>query len=257
MIGSLSYTAIFPTFLTAILAKYVTDHWLAIFHVPHAHYDINAFPTMDLTNLLMSICAGIVFGLTARGFSALTQLIGKTYKKYVRYAPIRPLIGGTIVAALIITFNWTDFAGLGISYIQESFHEQRLGYVFLLKLGLTALTLGAGFKGGEVTPLFFIGATLGNALFLLLPSETIPMDLLAGMGFVAVFAGAANTPIASAIMGIELFGAEGGVYFAIACIVSYYFSGHTGIYGSQLIGNSKFDLLRRFEGTPLHRKKVN
>ena len=98
------------------------------------------------------------------------------------------------------------------------------------------MTLGAGFKGGEVTPLFFIGATLGNALAYLLP---LPPSLLAGMGFVAVFAGAANTPIASSLMAVELFGAEAGTFAAIACVVSYLFSGHGGIYTSQRINRRK------------------
>jgi H+/Cl- antiporter ClcA len=96
--------------------------------------------------------------------------------------------------------------------------------------------LGAGFQGGEVTPLFAIGATLGNSLsgFLHLYAP-----FLASLGFIAVFCGATNTPIACFLMGIELFGSSGAVYMFIACLVSYLFSGHTGIYTSQRIGISK------------------
>ena len=97
-------------------------------------------------------------------------------------------------------------------------------------------TLAAGFKGGEVTPLFYIGATLGNALGYVL---ALPFPVLAGLGFVAVFAGAANTPIASTIMAMELFGSEIGIYAGIACVVSYLFSRHTGIYRAQRIGQVK------------------
>ena len=117
-------------------------------------------------------------------------------------------------------------------------------YDFLLKILFTSFTLGASFKGGEVTPLFFIGATLGNALVWFVP---LPMALLAGMGFVAVFSGATNTPIACTLMGIELFGAESGVYIAIACVIAYLFSGHSGIYSSQIVGSPKlfaFDSLK-------------
>jgi H+/Cl- antiporter ClcA len=103
----------------------------------------------------------------------------------------------------------------------------------------TIVTLSAGFKGGEVTPLFFIGATLGSAL-----SLSLPFGLLAGMGFVAVFAGATNTPLACMLMGIELFGAECGIYVAIACVVSYLLSGHNSIYTKQKIGEAKN---RRYE----------
>ncbi|MEK6298401.1 MAG: chloride channel protein, partial [Paraburkholderia tropica] len=104
----------------------------------------------------------------------------------------------------------------------------------------TVVTLASGFKGGEVTPLFYIGATLGNALGHVL---ALPMPVLAGLGFVAVFAGAANTPIASTVMAIELFGADIGVYAALACVVAYLFSGHTGIYRAQRVGQAKHPLL--------------
>jgi H+/Cl- antiporter ClcA len=110
------------------------------------------------------------------------------------------------------------------------------------------VTLGAGFKGGEVTPLFFIGATLGNALSYVLP---LPPSLLAGMGFVAVFAGAANTPVSSTLMAMELFGAEAGAYAAIACVASYLFSGHAGIYLAQRVGSSKHLHLIEEEGLSL------
>ena len=124
--------------------------------------------------------------------------------------------------------------------------------LFILKLIFTAVTLGAGFKGGEVTPLFFIGATLGNALSFILP---VDYSLMAGIGFVAVFAAAANTPIATTFMAIELFGAEVGVYAALACVVAYIFSGHDGIYGSQMIGNTKYQMLVRHAGKKLKELK--
>ena len=104
---------------------------------------------------------------------------------------------------------------------------------------LTAITLGTGFKGGEVTPLFFIGATLCNTLATI---SGLPVDLFAALGFIAVFAGATNTPLACIFMGIELFGSQHVVYYAAACLTAYYFSGHTGIYGSQRIAVSKFHI---------------
>jgi H+/Cl- antiporter ClcA len=105
-----------------------------------------------------------------------------------------------------------------------------------VKLALTVASLGSGFKGGEVTPLFYIGATLGSALA---PVLHLPFPMLAALGFVAVFAGAANTPLACTFMALELFGSQIGVYAATACVVSYLFSGHTGIYRSQRVGHSK------------------
>jgi len=120
-----------------------------------------------------------------------------------------------------------------------------LPYDFVLKLLFTAFTLGAGFKGGEVTPLFFIGATLGNALAWMLP---LPMSLLAGMGFVAVFAGATNTPIACIVMGIELLGIESGIYIGLACVAEYLFSGHRSICSAQSVQTPKHLLNKKDSG---------
>ena len=105
-----------------------------------------------------------------------------------------------------------------------------------VELLFTALTLGSGFKGGEVTPLFFIGATLGNRLAALMGG---PADLFAAVGFVAIFAGAANTPLACIVMGIELFGADAASYLAVGCVVAYLVSGHSGIYLSQRVDTPK------------------
>ena len=125
---------------------------------------------------------------------------------------------------------------LGVPRIVEAFETPLPWYDWLAKTGLTGFTLGAGFKGGEVTPLFFTGATLGNALHGLIP---LPLALLAGMGFVAVFSGATNTPMACTVMGIELFGYESGIFLAIACFIAYIFSGKGGIYTSQELGWKK------------------
>src|SRR5690606_30030959 len=112
------------------------------------------------------------------------------------------------------------------------------------KLLLTAITLGMGFKGGEVTPLFFIGAALGNTLATITGA---PIDLLAGFGFIAVFAGATNTPLACTMMGIELFGSENAIYYAVACFTAYYFSGSSSIYKSQRVVVSKLPEIKQVE----------
>lgn len=140
------------------------------------------------------------------------------------------------------------YLGLGVPLIQDSFEEDVSPFAFLWKLIFTSLTLGAGFQGGEVTPLFAIGATLGNALagFLHLYGP-----FLAALGFIAVFCGATNTPIACFLMEIELFGSNGAIFMFIACIVSYLFAGHTGIYTSQRIGISKAHFITVPKGSTL------
>ena len=155
------------------------------------------------------------------------------------WAPGRPALGGLIVIGLVWLVGTRDYLGLGVPVIQQSFEPNGVSdWAFLWKLVFTAVTLGSGFKGGEVTPLFFIGATLGCALGHLLG---VPPSFLAALGFVAVFAGAANTPLACTVMGIELFGPQYAVFLAVACCGSYVWSGHRGIYLSQVLDTPKTD----------------
>jgi H+/Cl- antiporter ClcA len=124
----------------------------------------------------------------------------------------------------------------------KAFSTPNESFDFLLKILFTGFTLGAGFKGGEVTPLFFVGATLGSALSGIVP---MPIALLAGMGFVAVFSGATHTPIACTVMGMELFGIESGIFIGIACVVAYFSSGSIGIYASQIVKGPKYHLYQK------------
>lgn len=236
MIGKLRYEAIFPAFLAAILADQVTRLW----QVGHTHYHIPFIPELSLLHIFYAILAGIIFGCCAAAFSKAMHYTGSIFRSRISYPPLRPFAGGILVALAVWGLGTTKYIGLGIPTILQSFEQSLPAYDFAFKMGLTILTLASGFKGGEVTPLFFIGATLGNALGYFLP---LPPGLIAGMGFVAVFAGATNTPIACSIMALELFGSECGVYAAIACVVSYLFSGHNSIYGQQMVGIPKH---RRF-----------
>jgi H+/Cl- antiporter ClcA len=203
--------------------------------VPHTHYHITEIADYTVINIIWTIVAGIVFGITAMSFSLLKGFFKNAFQK-IKFTPLRPFLGGIVITVFVFSIGSTKYVGLGIPIIEAAFSQQMMPYDFVTKVILTAFTLGAGFKGGEVTPLFFMGATLGSALFLVLP---LPMSLLAGMGFVAVFAGATNTPLACIIMGIELFGIEGGVFIAIACLVAYFASGHTSVYSSQKKSNIK------------------
>jgi H+/Cl- antiporter ClcA/PII-like signaling protein len=250
-IGKIRYDGLFPCFVAAIVGDYVTLKW----GIHHTDYRLADIPPMGLAtfsggsaDLLSAVVAGAVFGLVALLFAEVTHRIGHFFKAKISYPPLRPLIGGVILAIAVWAVGTTKYIGLGIPTIVEAFHTQLPPWDFAAKLTFTALTLGAGFKGGEVTPLFYIGATLGNALSLILP---LPTALLAGMGFVAVFGAAANTPLASTIMAIELFGLPVGSFAGIACVVSYIFSGHAGIYRSQRIGLSKYPRVVVEEGTSL------
>lgn len=232
VIGRMRYEALLPSLLTAIVADYTCLAW----QVGHTHYAIPFVPELTPANFFWSIAAGMLFGLTALCFSKSTHFWGDFFKRIIAYPPLRPLAGGVVIALAVWLMGTTKYIGLGIPTIVAAFNQDLHSYDFLLKILFTSFTLGAGFKGGEVTPLFFIGAALGNVLAWFVP---LPVALLAGMGFVAVFSGATNTPIACTIMGMELFGMEGAVYIGIACVVAYLFSGHTGIYSSQIVGSPK------------------
>jgi H+/Cl- antiporter ClcA len=225
-VGRFRHDGIFPCLIAAIVGDRITLAW----GLDHQVYRVPIVPPLTIWGLLTAIGAGITFGLTARLFATLSHQISDYFKAKISYPPLRPLIGGILVAISIQLVGTTKYIGLGIPTIASAFQTQVAPWDFLAKIAFTTLSLGSGFKGGEVTPLFYIGATLGNAISAILP---LPAPLLAGMGFVGVFAGAANTPIAATLIAIELFGVSVGSYAGIACVVSYLCSGDIGIYRAQ------------------------
>ena len=239
ILGRMRYEAIVPSFFAAFIAHYACLAW----SVSHTHYSIPEVPEMTPVFFLYAVFAGILFGLVALLFSTSTHFFTSLFQR-IKYAPWRPFLGGIAIALFVWSIGNTKYIGLGIPTIVASFTESQNSYDFAIKILLTAFTIGAGFKGGEVTPLFFVGATLGNMLVWFIP---LPMALLAGMGFVAVFSGATNTPLACTLMGIELFGAQSGLYIGIACVVAYLFSGHKGIYSSQQVGSAKHPIFKYLE----------
>ena len=248
-IGRIKYDALLPCLYAAIVADLVCS----ASGITHTHYQINyqdtntligALPiNLNVSLLLKVSVGGIVFGLAALLFVKLSGLIKATSAKYIKQPLLIPIVGGGLVLLISYLLNTDDYLGLGVNTqsgtgvsIVSAFDSKINSFSWLWKLLLTAITLSMGFKGGEVTPLFFIGATLGNAIAVVLGA---PIDLLAGLGFIAVFAAATNTPLASIILGVELFGGEYLLYYAISCVLAYYFSGHKGIYHSQRVEVSK------------------
>ena len=214
----------------SLFVAYIAHYSCLAWQVKHTIYSIPSIPAISLTTLAWAIIAGILFGLTAFAFTSTGKLFENIFNK-IKFVPLRPFLGGIIIALFIVVFNSTKYIGLGIPTIQDAFINNAGQFDFAIKLILTSFTLSAGFKGGEVTPLFFIGATLGNILIWFIP---LPMALLAGMGFVAVFSGATNCVYASIALGLELFGIKAGVYIGLASVVAYFTSGPNGIYSAQL-----------------------
>ncbi len=242
--SKISFKSFTLSFVTAYIAYFTVEFW----HIKHTHYSIPSVPQLTFQMIPWLLIVGVLFGLTAMLFSRTTHFWGRLFSKTIPYPPLRPFVGGIILAITVSLIGTTKYIGLGIPTIVESFSTTHQWYDFLLKILFTGFTLGAGFKGGEVTPLFFVGASLGSFLSICIP---LPIALLAGMGFVAVFSGATHTPIACTVMGMELFGIESGLFIGIACMLAYYSSGLIGIYHSQIVKGSKYKLYQRFKRTNL------
>lgn len=244
-IGLISHRALLPCFTASFVGDLVATR---IWGVHHAHYQIGIVPNVEMSIVIKVVVASILFGLVSLLFSELTHALKRGFAAIFQNPMLKSAVGGFAVIALVAIVGTRDYLGLGLPLIQQSFEGEVSPLAFLWKLLFTSVTLGAGFQGGEVTPLFAIGATMGHSLAHLFG---LYAPFLAALGFIAVFCGATNTPIACFIMGIELFGSEAAVYLFIACLVSYVFSGHSGIYTSQRIGISKSHLLTIPEGTTL------
>ena len=231
-VGRLRYDALWPCALAALVADQVCLWW----GIEHTAYAVGNIPHASVWLITAVAIVGAACGVTGQMFAKFTHVLSAWMKNQVSYAPLRPLLGGIVVVLLIEYLDFARYLGLGIPVIQEAFIHPLAWTDAAGKFVLTVLSLGAGFKGGEVTPLFFIGATLGNTLAGWLD---VPFALMAAVGFVAVFAGAANTPLACTLMAIELFGSQIGIYALIGCVLSYSFSGRSGIYRAQLKTNVK------------------
>ena len=170
-------------------------------------------------------------------FIEAVHLVKRIGARLTGWPPARPVIGGVLVIALTLLVGNRSYNGLSIPLAVDALDGNDPGLqVFALKLVFTAVTLGFGFYGGEVTPLLVIGSTLGAALATVLG---VPIALLAAIGYVAVFAGAANTPLACTVMAVELFGRQALEPAAVGCVVAYVFSSHRSLYASQHLDVAK------------------
>jgi len=249
-IGRIKYDALLPALIASIIGDITVAAWgihHTAYHIdvmPNVPYFLSAYLPVDLLLFVKVIVASAAFGLASYLFALMVHEIKALFLKIFSIKWLIPFFGGLIIIALTYIIGKPDYLSLGVDAqypgaitIPSAFH---LGgadtWSWLWKTIYTTLTLGTGFKGGEVTPLFYIGATLGNTLSGLLNA---PVSLFAALGFIAVFAGATNTPLACTFMGIELFGGEHALLFAIACFTAYFFSGNSGIYTSQRIAVPK------------------
>lgn len=244
VVGRINHDALLPALVASVIGDLTCSAWgirHAAYHV--APTSITPFSSAGLQLAALIALAAVAFGLTSRLFWSLTHELKCLGERWVTAAWLRPAIGGLVIIALTFAVGTRDFLGLGVSSsdpsavtLMSAFHPGGANpWSWAWKLLFTAVTLAAGFKGGEVTPLFIIGATLGHAIAVACGA---PVDLFAALGFVAVFAGATKTPLACTLLGIELFGAVHAVPLALACFIAYLSSGRGGIYGAQRTASS-------------------
>jgi H+/Cl- antiporter ClcA len=240
VLGRLSYAALWP----ALVASLVGDQVTRCLGVRHT-----VFPTVAHLDLsILTFAKWLVFAFaaaaTATVFIELTHFLKKAGESHLRSLPLRMALGGACVAVAWQLCGTAAYLGLGVPEISRAFVDPTLPpYAFVLKLVFTVLTLSAGFLGGEVTPLFFIGAALGNCLAHTL---NVPLSLGAGLTMVAVFGCAANTPLSMAIMAVELMGLSMLPHAMVVCVTAYFLIGHRSLYPAQRMQHDK-------QGNPLDR----
>lgn len=245
VIGRIQYKEFLPCYFTSIVAHLVCLAW----GIQHTSYQIgfsgnDLFLHFDTVLVAKSLLAAIAFGLAAFLFTEAHLQVKTQLQKWIPIKWLIPFTGAILVMSLVYLLDTRDYLGLGVMAenpngisIVSAFKEGGAEpFSWFWKLLFTAITLGSGFKGGEVTPLFFIGATLGNSLAWIMGA---PTDLFAALGFIAVFAGATNTVFACAIMGCELFGTEFVLYYLITCFVAKWASGYSSIYPTQRWGSNQ------------------
>ena len=248
--GKIKYNALLPALIAGIVGDLAVRAW----HVSHTHYHIDLVPDqnyalsayMHINPVLLAkvFVSSIVFGIASFLFSTAVNEVKAISQALFKREWMIPVCGGIVIILLTFLLGKPDYLSLGVEAeypgavtISSAFQAGGSDtWSWFWKMVYTGITLGTGFKGGEVTPLFYVGATLGNTLSGLLDA---PASLFAALGFIAVFAGATNTPLACTLMGIELFGGEYALFFAVACFTSYICSGHSGIYSAQRISVPK------------------
>lgn len=232
-VGIMHYSALVPCAISSLVAQGVAL-W---FNIQPEHFTIGLIPDFSLgtaaqTALLAILCAGVsvLFCVTLHTSEHL-------YQKYMKNPYLRVAAGGVFVIVLTLMVGSQDYNGAGMQVIERCFENEFVPYAFLLKILFTAVTLGAGYKGGEIVPSFFIGATFGSLVGSLMG---LSPALTAAIGMGAVFCGVTNCPITSLFICFELFGFEGMPYFLLSIAISYMLSGYYGLYRSQKIVYSKY-----------------
>lgn len=232
-VGAVMYDVMLPSFIAGIIAYHVCTY----FGITYFHSHIKFIPIFTNSFFLVVMLAGIVFGTVSFIFIESFRAIEDWVKSWSINEYLKNFLGGAALVGFIFLFS-AKYAGLGVESIEQQLNgtQSAFWYDFLLKMLFTIITLSFGGSGGVVTPIFFIGAAAGSLFAQLLHVDNATF---AAIGMVSLLSGAANTPIAASIMGLELFGPEVASYAAISCVLSFLMTGHRSIYPSQILSTKK------------------
>ncbi|MBQ3601551.1 MAG: chloride channel protein [Lachnospiraceae bacterium] len=231
-VGVLYYVAFIPCLISAMVAFSIGK----FFGTKPIHYTLSSIPTLDLGTIVRVIILALLCALISILFCITLHKSSSLYKRFIENEYLRIFVGGILVILLTLLIQTREYNGAGMEIVNHAINGSTNPEAFLLKIIFTAITLGAGFKGGEIVPSFFIGATFGNVVGGLLGLDP---GFGAAIGLISVFCGVVNCPIASLLLSIELFGSSALILFCFACSISYVFSGYYGLYSSQKIMYSK------------------
>lgn len=232
-VGVMYYAALVPCAVSALLALWIAG----AFGAKPESFAVSGVPRLQPVPFLQVLLLALLCAAVSAAFCYLLHKAGVLYKKYIANSYLRAAAGGALVLALMLACGTRDYLGAGMDVISAALHGAARPEAFALKMLFTALTLGAGFKGGEIVPGFFVGATFGcvaGGLLGLSPSFG------AAVGLLAVFCGVTNCPLTTLLLSVELFGAQGIPFYLLAAAVSYMLSGYSGLYSRQKILYSKY-----------------
>jgi H+/Cl- antiporter ClcA len=252
VLGKLKFEALVPCLVASFVGHYTTT---SVWGHKHEEFIITTVPEISIITFLKVLLMSLIFSLLSISYSQLRHWIENTTNRIFKKNHMkRAFLGGILIVILTLIAGSQDYNGRGLGMLEQAFTEDVPPFAFLAKLIFTAITLGTGFVGGEAIPIFFMGATLGNALHSYID---LPMSFLAALGLVAAFSGAANTPIAAFLLALEMFHGKGTEFFFVACLVSYIFSGHHGLWPSQQIYEPKSRLYSLTNGETIKNAEKN
>lgn len=234
-VGVMYYSALVPCIFSALVASL----FAANMGIHPEAFNINAVPELNIISTVQTIVLALVIAVAGIVFCLMLHSASRYFKQFFKNVYVRVVVGSVIIILITILCKSSDYMGAGIEVIERAIEGEAVPYAFIHKMVLTAIAIGCGFKGGEIVPSFFIGATLGCVVGHIIGLEP---STAAAVGMIALFCSVTNCPISSTLIAFELFGYQAVPFFLMGNSISYLMSGYYGLYSEQIISYSKYSL---------------